>query len=332
MADTIVSLRDTYADYFRIGAAVSPPVLTTHGDLLTKHFGSITAGNEMKPERTQPREGDFTFERADELVAFAERNGMRVRGHTLVWHSQTPDWFFESRDGNGPASRELVLERMRTHISTVAGHFRGKVYAWDVVNEAVADKGDDVLRDSTWRRLAGDDYVAKAFEFAHAADPDALLFYNDYNAADRDKRRKIHRLLEDLLRDGVPVHGVGMQAHISIHAPSLDDFRAAIELYASLGVQIHITELDMSVFAHEDTRTDLREPTAKMMRTQDERYEAFFALFREHHDVITNVTFWGVADDRTWLDNFPVRGRKNWPLLFDVDHQPKPAFDRVVRF
>lgn len=328
---TIPSLKEVYKDHFLIGAAVTPRTIETQGDLLKQHFNSITAENEMKPITVQPKEGQFVFDDADKLMDFAEANNMHLRGHTLVWHGQTGNWMFENEDGSA-ASREKILERMKTHIDTVVKRYKGRIYCWDVVNEAIEDKTDTYLRESKWLNLVGEDFIAKAFQYAHEADEDALLFYNDYNESNPVKREKIHRLVKSLLDQDVPIHGVGLQAHWNVHGPDLSDIRAAIELYASLGLKLHLTEMDISVFKHEDKRTDLTAPTAEMLELQQQRYEQVFKLFREYKDVITNITFWGAADDYTWLDNFPVRGRKNWPFVFDENHQPKESFWKIVEF
>jgi len=323
------SLHQLYADYFPIGAAVNPRTIRQQEALIAHHFNSITAENEMKFISVHPDPDRYTFERADELMAFAERHGLKMRGHTLVWHNQTSGWLFEDKSG-GRVSREELLRRMKEHIDTVVGRYRGRIYAWDVVNEVIADEGEELLRRSLWTEIAGDSFIAKAFEYAHAADPEAELFYNDYNESNPHKREKIYRLLKSLIEQGVPIHGFGMQAHWNIYDPSIDEIRAAIERYASLGLKLQLTELDISVFAFDDRRTDLKEPTAEMLKLQEARYEDIFKLLIEYRDVITGVTFWGAADDYTWLDHFPVRGRKNWPLLFDTRQEPKNAYWRVA--
>ncbi|MCR2806810.1 endo-1,4-beta-xylanase [Paenibacillus soyae] len=325
----VPKLHEVFANQFRIGAAVNPRTLVTQKDLLTRHFNSLTAENEMKFVSVHPEEDRYTFEDADRLMAFAKENGMAVRGHTLVWHNQTPNWVFENRSG-GAADRETLLARMKSHIGEVAGRYKGSIYAWDVVNEAVSDSGEEILRPSKWLDIAGEDFIAKAFEYAHEADPDALLFYNDYNESVPAKRDKIYSLVKSLKERDVPIHGIGLQAHWGLEHPTLDHIREAIERYASLGVKLHMTELDVSVFAHEDRRTDLAAPTTEMLERQAERYGAFFKLFKEYSEHITSVTFWGAADDYTWLNDFPVRGRRNWPFLFDAQHQPKASFQSVL--
>ncbi|WP_274652135.1 endo-1,4-beta-xylanase [Paenibacillus humicola] len=327
--DGVPKLHEAFKGHFKIGAAVNPRTLTAQRELLAHHFNSVTAENEMKFERLHPAEAQYTFEHADRLTAFAKDRGMGVRGHTLVWHNQTPDWVFENGDG-GAASRQTLLARMKSHINTVVSRYKGSIYAWDVVNEAVSDKNGELLRPSKWRDIAGEDFIAKAFEYAHEADPEARLYYNDYNESVPEKREKIYALVKSLKEQGVPVHGIGLQAHWNLERPSVDDIREAIERYASLGMTLQITELDVSVFLHDDRRTDLTAPEEGMLERQAERYERIFRLFKEYAANIDSVTFWGAADDYTWLDNFPVRGRKNWPLLFDAEHNPKPSFWSVM--
>lgn len=323
------SLKGIFTDDFKIGAAVNPLTIRSQEQLLAYHFNSITAENEMKFESVHPQEEVYTFDHADGLAAFARKHGLAMRGHTLVWHNQTSDWLFT--DGAGASvSKELLLARLKSHIDTVVGRYRGQIYAWDVVNEVIADEGQELLRSSKWLEIAGPEFIARAFEYAHEADPQALLFYNDYNESHPQKRDKIYTLMKSLLDQGVPIHGVGLQAHWNLYDPGLDDIRAAIEKYASLGLQLQLTELDMSLFRFDDKRTDLASPPPELLELQAERYDAVFRLLREYRQVISSVTFWGAADDYTWLDNFPVRGRKNWPFLFDEQHRPKPAFERLV--
>lgn len=256
----VASLAEVYKDYFAIGAAINQNTIVSGKELLINHFNSLTAENEMKPENLQPKENQFTFEVADQFVTFAEQHNKKMRGHTLVWHNQTPDWMFTNPDGS-EASRELLLQRMQHHISTVVNRYKGKIYSWDVVNEVIDDNQDLFYRESKWLKLVGEDFIEKAFRYTHEADPNALLFYNDYNECFPEKRDKIYQLVKSLKDKGVPIHGVGMQGHWNLSKPSLDDIRAAIEKYASLGLQIQVTELDVSVFDWEDQRTDLLQPS-----------------------------------------------------------------------
>lgn len=345
-------LKTEFSDLFRVGAAVDSGSLETHAELLTTHFNSLTAENEMKFESLQRSEGRFNFTRADEIVDVAVANGMDVRGHALVWHRQTPSWVFRGPDGE-PAERELVLQRMQDHISMVMDHFKGRVGAWDVVNEAFMNDGslrtgDEEAEDqrSPWFESLGEDYVKDAFRMAHAGDPDAKLFYNDYYNYLPAKQEAIAELLSELLDEGVPVHGVGLQCHLNIepsanpehqsHAQTVENLENAIKLYQSLGLEVHITELDLSVYVAGNTYAEDDFYTAEsfdraLQIKQGERYAEFFALFRKYAGTVTSVTFWGVADDNTWLSEFDS-GRTDFPLLFDLEHQPKPAFFAVLDF
>ncbi|WP_312029520.1 endo-1,4-beta-xylanase [Paenibacillus sedimenti] len=325
--EAVASLFEKFQGIFDIGAAVTPRTIHSQGVLLKKHYNSVTAENQMKFAEIHPEPHRYTFEAADSIVDFAVREGKKVRGHTLVWHNQTPDWVFQG-DNGAPAAREQLLARMERHIEIVVKRYRGQVYAWDVVNEAIEDTAEVMLRKSKWLDIIGEDYIAKAFEYAHRVDPNAVLFYNDYNETNPVKREKIYSLVKSLLDQGVPIHGIGMQGHWNIHGPTLAEIREAIERYASLGVQLQITELDLSMFEHEDRRTDLIEPSAEL---QAQRYEQMFDLFKEFRGIITAVTFWGAADDHTWLDDFPVKGRKNWPFLFDNLHVPKKSFHNIMK-
>ncbi|WP_078553762.1 endo-1,4-beta-xylanase [Bacillus alkalicellulosilyticus] len=325
-----MKLHEAFKDHFLIGAATNPWTLKKQSELLKNHFNSVTAENEMKFVSLQPSENEFTFDNADLMMSFAKENGMGVRGHTLVWHNQTPKWVFEKQDGS-PIDRDALLMRMKSHIDTVMKRYKGEIYAWDVVNEAVSDKDDEILRPSKWLDIIGEDFISKAFEYAHEADPHALLFYNDYNESVPEKREKIYKLVKSLKEKDIPIHGVGLQAHWKLENPSLDLIRQAIERYAELGLKLHITELDVSVFEHEDNRTDLKEPTTDMLERQAERYGELFQLLKEYSRDITSVTFWGAADDYTWLDNFPIRGRKNWPFPFDEHHKPKQSFYELIK-
>ncbi|HZK35258.1 MAG TPA: endo-1,4-beta-xylanase [Bacillota bacterium] len=323
------SLWQRHRNHFSVGAAVTPATIKTHRELLTQHFNSLTCENHMKPSILQPIEGEYSFEAADAIVDFAKEHSMLIRGHTLVWHNQTPDWFF--LDGGLAADKALLLDRLKNHTKTVIDRYGQQIYCWDVVNEAVEDQGDVCLRDSKWLKIVGKDFIKIAFEIAREADPKAKLFYNDYNAVVPKKRDKIFGLLKDLKEKDTPIDGMGIQGHWDIYNFSEDDIRKAIEMYASLGLEIHITELDVSVHDWMEP-SSLKKPTAKMIDLQEKKYDEIFTIFREYSEVVKSVTLWGVADDITWLDGFPIRGRKNWPLLFDEDHQPKESFWRVVDF
>ena len=345
-------LAQQYEAFFPIGAAVNSTTLHSHADLLARHFASITAENEMKFESVEPTEGHFNYGAGDEMVAFARAHGMKVRGHTLVWHRQTPDWVFSDGAG-GDASKEVLLARLQKHIEHVVEHFRGRIYAWDVVNEAIMDDGKYRTADekepdqrSKWYGILGTSFVAAAFRAAHAADPGAKLFYNEYRNYIPVKRQAIYEMLKQLLADGVPIHGVGLQTHLSVEPSSSPDNHGfyqtiaeeqkTIELFASLGLEVQITELDMSLYTpgleYEPGQFYTEATfTPELEAKQAERYGQFFELFRKYQGKITGVTFWGVADDATWLSHFSS-GRQDFPLLFDLHHQPKKAFERIMTF
>lgn len=331
------SLKYFYRNYFPVGVAVAPRNLVgDEANLIKQQFNSLTAENAMKMTSLQPKEGVFNWAAADSIIDFAIKNKMKVRGHTLCWHKQTPDWFFVGPNGER-ASKELLLKRLKTHIQAVMTRYKSKVHAWDVVNEAVDDEPKNYLRRSKWYEIAGEDYIAKAFEYAHEADPAAQLFYNDYNAERSDKGENIYRLLKSLKEKGITVNGIGLQSHWSIFSPSKLELETAIEKFSSLGLKIHITELDISIYPWEPNerakRVDEVETyTAALEQKQAEKYEMVFGVFRKYKNVIHNVTFWNVSDRYTWLDYFPVDGRKDYPLLFDTNLHPKKAYWKVINF
>ncbi len=334
---TTTSLKEGYKNYFSIGVAVgSRSMVGDEAAFIKTQFNSLTAENAMKMESLQPGEGIFNWQLADSIVSFAVNNGFRIRGHALCWHEQAPKWFFTDKNGKD-VSREVLLDRLRTHIHTVVSRYKGKIYAWDVVNEAIDDNPNNFLRQTKWTEIIGDDFIAKAFEFAHEADPQAKLFYNDYNTERPEKRERVYKLLKQLKDQGVPIDGVGLQAHWSIFEPSEDELRTALERYSSLGLKIEITELDVSVYKWEKERRNLRpgenfEFTPELEASQADTYKMAFKAFRDYKDVITNVTFWNISDRYSWLDTYPVNGRKNYPLLFNADLKPKKAFWDVVNF
>lgn len=326
----IPSLKEIYADKFLVGFATGL-YYTEVEEKMVHQYNALTPENEMKWSSVQPAPGRFNFNAADRLANFAAENGMKLIGHTLVWHSQTPLWVWEHPDGR-PRTRGEGLAVMEQHIREVAGRYAGRIYQWDVVNEAIEQYGGVwQLRDSPWLQVVGDDYIEHAFRLAHEVDPDALLFYNDYSATDPGKREAIYRLAKDLLDKGAPIHGIGMQGHWSLYGPSAQQIRQAIERYASLGLKVAITELDMSVYEWSDrsNRYPLELPEA-LLEQQAERYAEVFRIFDEYHHVIDRVTFWGTTDARTWLNHFPQRNRPDHPLLLDKKGEYKPAFWAIV--
>ena len=328
-------LKDYFTGYFFVGASIAPQ--ETEGEvakLILREFNTITAENAMKMGPIHPAEDRYVWNEADQIVDFARKNGLKMRGHTLCWHNQTPSWLFLDSTGN-QISKAGLLDRLKAHITTIMHRYKDAIYAWDVVNEAISDQTDEYLRVSPWYSICGEEYIAKAFQYAHAADPEALLFYNDYNAWKPEKRAKIIRLIRSLQEQGVPIHGIGIQGHWSIYGPDEAELEAALEEYRSLGLIIHITELDVSVYPPESGRRDKRPDeddsfTPEKVKLQEQQYEQIFQVLVNYKDDIQSITFWNVSDQRTWLDRFPVRGRKNYPLLFDANLQKKTAYWRVV--
>lgn len=331
------TLKAAYKDYFSIGVAVAPRNLTgPEADLIKQQFNSLTPENAMKMGPIHPEENRYYWKDADDIVGFAQQNGIKIRGHNLCWHNQTPRWFFTDSSGR-QVSKEVLLARMKRHINDVMGRYKGKIYAWDVVNEAVPDTGTGIYRKSKFYEILGEDYIAKAFEYAHEADPAAQLYYNDYNTENKAKRDHIYQLVKKLKDKGVSIQGVGLQGHWSIYEPTAQELEESISRFASLGLKIQITELDVSVYPKEHERrekrpTDTSEFTAEMNNKQAAHYKMLFDVFRKHRATVTNVTFWNVSDKSSWLDNFPVPGRKDYPLLFDQNYQAKKAFGTVVKF
>ena len=327
--DDTPSLKDLFEGKFLVGCAVSRSGLLLNDQLISKHFNAVTAENSMKWESVHPWPDTYRFIEADAIVDYAEKNGMVVIGHTLVWHQQTPSWVFTDENGK-QVTREILLERMREHIHTVVGRYKGRVRGWDVVNEAIDDSTGG-LRNTPWRRIIGDDYIEWAFRFAHEADPDAELYYNDYSTTDPKKREAIYNLVKGLIDKGIRVDGVGMQGHWDIQWPSEQDIRDAIERFASLGLKVHITELDVSVFPWSDRSNRYANGLPEAVENvHAARYAMMFRVFQDYSGVIERVTFWGITDAGSWKNNYPVARRTDYPLLFDRQGQPKAAFWAVV--
>jgi endo-1,4-beta-xylanase len=331
-------LKDYYKSYFPVGVAVSPRALKTDEALLIRReFNSVTPENAMKMGPIHPREHEYFWADADSIVAFAQRSKMKIRGHTLCWHNQTPRWMFTDEKGD-TVSRAVLLQRLKEHITTVVSRYKGKIYAWDVVNEVISDRGDEVYRKSAWYKICGPEFIALAFQYAHEADPGALLFYNDYNEIDPVKREKIFKMVMELKQAGVPIHGVGLQAHWAINEPTREQLDKTLARFAESGLALQITELDISVYPKEHNAREKRTEdadqtfTAAKEQQQLEVYATCFELFRKYKQHITGITFWNISDRRSWLDNFPVRNRKDYPLLFDKDLKPKKVYQAVVKF
>ncbi|MBO6028970.1 MAG: endo-1,4-beta-xylanase, partial [Bacteroidales bacterium] len=328
-------LKDAYKDYFKIGVAVNNRNVADPDQIkvVLREFNSITAENAMKPQPTEPRKGEFNWEDADKIANFCREHGIKMRGHTLMWHSQIGTWMYQDEKGN-LLPKEEFYANMKHHIQAIVNRYKDVVYCWDVVNEAVADSpvypGRPELRNSPMYQIAGEEFIYKAFEYAHEADPNALLFYNDYNDAEPAKSQRIFNLVKRMKDAGVPVDGIGMQAHYNVYGPTMEEVDNAIKLYSTVVKHIHLTELDIRV--NEDMGGGLRfrqgaTQVADWERTlQQDQYVNLFKVLRKHKDVIDCVTFWNVSDKDSWL------GANNYPLLFDENYKPKQSYTAVKGF
>ncbi|MBI9071199.1 MAG: endo-1,4-beta-xylanase [Melioribacteraceae bacterium] len=345
--DETKTLKSVYAGKFLIGAAINDNHVfgrDTEGvELIKKEFNSLTPENLLKWESVHPEPGKFNFEPADKYVELGTSEKMFVVGHTLIWHQQTPDWVFEDEKGN-PASREILIARMKDHILQVAGRYKSKINGWDVVNEALEENGE--LRKSKWYNIIGEDFIKLAFEYAKEADPDCELYYNDYNIWKPGKARGAIKLIKSLREQGCKVDGIGIQAHWGLNNPSKENIVAALEAYKAAGIKVMITELDVNVLpnpwdyegADISTKFELlpevnqytEELPDSVSVKQAEAYANYFKIFLDYKDIITRVTFWGVDDGHSWKNNWPVKGRTDYPLLFDRKFKPKKAYKAVI--
>jgi endo-1,4-beta-xylanase len=351
------TLKDSYADEFLIGTimpgGLDPDATFTDDPIelgvVARDFNALTAENCMKPMFMQPNEGEYFFKASDYCVDYAEANSMVLVGHTLVWHAMTADWFFKDEAGQLPG-RELMLERMRTHIDTVVGRYKGRIPYWDVVNEAVLYQGagnSAKLRESPWFKAIGEDYIELAFRHTHAVDPDAKLYYNDYNMTKKEKVDFVLEMVSGMRAKGVPVHGVGMQGHWMLDWPSLSDIEYALRTFADAGIPVSITELDITVLpdppSHSGANvTDNVEFAEKynpysqsipdeVLKEQADRYQEIFELFLKYKSNIERVSFWGTSDSQSWKNSYPMKGRTDYPLLFDRKFNSKPAYHSLLK-
>ncbi len=307
--------------------------------IIARQFNCLTADNEMMPAMLVDEKGHYDFAQVDIIESFARGHGMPFYGHMLLWHHLSRDWLFKDAAGQ-PLPREQALNNLRNYIQTVAGHYRGKVKAWDVVNEALSDQDGEYLRDTPARRAIGDDFIAKAFAFAHEADPGAELYYNDYNIELPAKRAKALRLLRSLRDAGVRIDAVGIQGHWHLDWPKVSVMADAIREFTAAGFPVMVTELDVDVLPRTASGADLvsveHGPNPYPQGLPDEMQQRLAARYREIFEAllqppgVTMITFWGPDDARTWLNEFPVKHRTNYPLLFDRTAEPKPALRSVV--
>ncbi len=319
-------LKDAYKDYFMIGVAVNQRNVTnaSQSALVKQEFNSMTAENDMKPEPTEPREGEFNWTSADRIANFARQNGIKLRGHCLMWHSQIGKWMYEDNP-----TKEVFFKRMRNHIHTIVNRYKDVIYCWDVVNEAITDdrNASDPYRQSPLYKIAGDEFIAKAFEYAREADPKALLFYNDYNECDPVKSKRIFEMVKKMKAAGVPIDGIGMQGHYNIYGPTEKEVDDAIKLYKQVVNHIHVTELDIRV--NEEMGGQLRfsregvNVSDSINQHLADQYARVFRVFRNHKDVVKCVTFWNLSDRDSWL------GARNYPLPFDTEYKPKLAYEYI---
>ena len=319
-------LKDAYKDYFMIGVAVNQRNVTNAQQqaLVKQEFNSMTAENDMKPEPTEPQEGQFNFENADRIANFARQNGIKLRGHCLMWHSQIGRWMYD-----GVTDKEVFYKRMKNHIQTIVSRYKDVIYCWDVVNEAISDdpNAQDPYRQSPMYKLCGDEFIAKAFQYAREADPNALLFYNDYSTVDPHKRDRIYNMVKKMKDAGVPIDGIGMQGHYNIYFPTEELLDEAITKFKQVVKHIHVTELDIRVneemggqlqFSREGVTV-----TDSVKQHLADQYARVFRVFRKHKDVIDCVTFWNLGDRDSWL------GQNNYPLPFDTEYKPKLAYEYI---
>lgn len=340
-------LKDALGDKFEVGVALNTRQASGNDTLATsivqKHFNAIVAENAMKSGELFNENREYDFTQADELVQFGVDNNLNIVGHCLIWHSQLPSWFTVDENGENVSPEELK-ERMRNHIHTVVGRYKGDIKGWDVVNEAILEDGS--YRNSQFYQILGEEFIPLAFQYAQEADPDAELYYNDYNEWYPGKRETVVRLINTLKERDIRIDGIGMQGHIGLNGPTLEEYQATIDDYVNAGVKVLVTELDMSALPEprrigganladqEGYRKEIDPYTDGLpedVATEwNNRMMDFFNLFIENSDNIIRVTMWGVSDGDSWKNGFPVRGRTDYPLLFDRDHNPKPVVTQLL--
>ena len=337
------SLKETFKNDFLIGTALNPWQIqqkdSAANRLVLQHFNSITPENSMKATHLHPEWSKYNFAIADQLVTYAQQHNIKINGHTLIWHSQLPNYV------KNITSADSLRLYMKEHITTIAGRYKGKVFSWDVVNEAII--GDGSMRKSIFRQLLGDDYIIEAFRLAQQAAPDAELYYNDYNIEGITKRRATIALIKKIQAAGVRIDGVGIQGHWAAGHVPLTDIENSIKEFSALGIKVMFTELDLDVLPT-PYRREVADISERLLPNTKETnpwtnglpdpqqvelaksYADLFRLFLKYKDKVSRITFWGVHDGQSWLNNFPIAGRVNYPLLFDRNYKPKPAFDSVI--
>lgn len=340
-----VSLKEAVGDRFLIGTALN--VFQSSGrdtnavNIVKKHFNAIVAENCMKMEEVHPEEGKYTFDQADQFVKFGEDNGLTITGHCLIWHSQCPEWFFQDENGK-EVSPEVLKQRMKDHIYTVAKRYKGKLKGWDVVNEAIIEDGS--YRKSKFYQILGEEFIPLAFQYAHEADPDAELYYNDYGMDNEGRRNGVVKLIRSLKEKGLRIDAVGMQGHMGMDYPKIEEFEKSMLAFAAEGVKVMITEWDMSALPTARQSANITDTIAfrkslnpytetlpdSVSQAWNARMKQFFNLFEKHADIVTRVTAWGVTDGDSWKNDFPMKGRHDYPLLFDRNYQPKAFVTELI--
>lgn len=339
------SLKSVLGDKFLIGVALNTRQTSGRDisavNIVKKHFNSIVAENCMKCQVIHPEEDRYDFRQADEFVKFGEDNGMFIIGHCLMWHSQLASWFCVDNEGENVSS-EVLKQRMKDHIATIVGRYKGRVKGWDVVNEAIIEDGS--YRKTKFYEILGEEFIPLAFQYAYEADPDAELYYNDYGMNVEGRRNTVVKLVKDMKEKGLKVDAIGMQGHLGMDYPDMKEFEESILAFASTGAKVMITEWDMSALPTARRSANISDTVAyrKMLNPYPEalpdnisekwnaRMADFLHLFMKHSDVITRVTAWGVTDGDSWKNDFPVRGRRDYPLLFDRNYQPKPFVTELI--
>jgi len=342
-----VSLKAALKEKFQIGAALNAQLITgkdTDGvQVLKAQFSSIVAENCMKSEEIHPNEDSYNFSLSDQFVKLGEENDMFIVGHTLIWHSQLPKWFCSDENGNN-VSPEVLKARMEEHISSVVGRYKGRIHGWDVVNEAILEDGS--YRKSKFYEILGEEFIPLAFQYAHKADPDAELYYNDYNEWFPGRRETVIRLIRTLKERGIRIDAIGMQGHLGMESPTIEEYEEAILAYTNEGVKVMVTEMDVSILPNQKRGTGADLSTnfeyqkelnpytdgipADVFAAWNDRMFDLFKLFLKHSDKISRVTMWSVSDKDSWKNNFPIKGRTDYPLLFDRKYQPKPVVRMIV--
>lgn len=339
------TLKDTFKDEFLIGTAMNTWQVAgldkKAQEVVKKHFSAIVAENCMKIEEIHPEKDRYDFSSADSLVAFGEANGITITGHTLIWHSQCPRWFWYDEKGE-LVSPEVLKEHMRDHIYTVVGRYKGRIKGWDVVNEAIVEDGS--YRKSPFYQILGEEFIPLAFQYAHEADPNAELYLNDYGMNVPGRRNTYVKLIKDLQARGLRIDAIGMQGHMGMDYPDLNEFEESLLAFAGTGIKVMITEWDMSALPSVNFSANITDTVAfrkslnpyteelpdSVSQKWNNRMKEVFNLFLKHADKIDRVTAWGVTDKESWKNDFPVKGRTDYPLLFDRNYEAKPFVKELI--